>query len=63
MGYPNPFRAHSAWYWTDEDEISHGPYKTQTDALMALLRYLSPPWHQRMWRTLKRLWHDTRRQD
>ena len=54
----NPYEYNGWWYWADEDNGNHGPYATETEALLYLLRHIAPaPWHQRLWRTLKRLWH------
>jgi hypothetical protein len=52
----NPFQYNDCWFWTDDREKCHGPYMSQTEALLALLRFMSPPWHKRMWR---KIWRTT----
>ena len=35
----NPFRDRGKWWWRDENQVAHGPYPDQTDALYGLLRH------------------------
>ena len=56
----NPYEYDGWWYWSDDLGGHHGPYAGEREALLYLLKHTAPaPWHQRLWRTLKRLWRDT----
>ena len=39
---PNPFKHMGDWYWRDEDNQTHGPFRQQRDALFDLLRHACP---------------------
>ena len=46
----NPYMWASRWYWTDEKEMAHGPYRTQGEALRACLAHCAGPlpWWERL---------------
>lgn len=56
----NPFMHAGFWYWTDERACTHGPYKTQLEALRGLIKYMLPPWYARLANNVKEFFHDTR---
>jgi hypothetical protein len=56
----NPFQHAGFWYWTDEECVSHGPYKTQMDALRGLLKHIDPSWTAQLWALIKDLFRDTK---
>ena len=49
----NPYRAAGSFWWQDGMSYIHGPYLTEQDALVALLRHQGPP--QTRWARFKRL--------
>lgn len=58
--FPNPFQHAGLWFWLDETETAHGPYKTQMEALNSLLRHICPSWYERLWAKIVEFWHDTK---
>lgn len=56
--YPEIVDGQRVWRWRDEmARPSKRAYKSQTDALRALLNYMAPSWWRRI---LREFWHDTR---
>lgn len=46
----NPFMDRGQWFWRNAEQRVNGPYRTQVEALGALLRHCDPrnKW-QRLW--------------
>lgn len=37
------------WFWSDENDFPHGPFRSQGSALFDLLDYMQPsPWWERL---------------
>lgn len=47
----NPYTYDGWWYWLDEQRGNHGPYATEHEALLDLLRAVAKvPWYKKLWR-------------
>jgi hypothetical protein len=54
----NPFLDRGQWYWRNEDQRINGPYRTQHEALLSLLRWLDKRtrW-QKLWEAILEFIH------